>query len=635
MADYHKILQSYWGYDSFRSIQLDIIKSVVEEKKDTLGLLPTGGGKSIIFQVAGLSMTGITLVVTPLIALMKDQVENLQKRKIKAVAIHSGLSADEIDIALNNCIYGGYKFLYVSPERLETELFVNRVVQMKINLLVVDEAHCISQWGYDFRPSYLKIANLRNYVSDINCLALTATATPRVVEDIQDKLRFPDNNVLKISFERKNLSYIVRNIDDKQGYVLKTVHKMNSSGIIYVRNRKKTKQIADFLKKNGISADYYHAGLKNEIRDHKQAQWKSGKVSVIVATNAFGMGIDKPDVRYVLHLDIPDSLEAYFQEAGRAGRDNKKAYAGLLFNQSDIKKLERSIETNFPKISVIKNIYNAIFNFYQIPVGGGKGVVEDFNMPVFASRYKLNILIVYNSLKILQREGYLELTDEVNNPSRIRFIVSREELYKFQVSNEQFDSFIKLVLRTYTGLFTDYVKVNEDYLAKKARINRNMVYEYLKKLTSQKIINYIPQKRSALIIFTEERLETKSVFISPENYKERQKNFVERISSVISYALSGTKCRSQMLLNYFGEYKTPTCGICDICQKGKENKLSTESFHEIAEKLLELLKEPTGINTLVNSFSEHNESRILQVIQWLLDNNKIMYTNNIKLTIKE
>ena len=545
MTDFKKILIRYWGYADFRPLQLEIIQSVASGK-DTLGLMPTGGGKSITFQVYSLSKEGICIVVTPLIALMKDQVENLNKKGIKALAIHSGMSAMEIKITLDNAVWGDYKFLYVSPERLHSERFTERLKQMNVNLIAIDEAHCISQWGYDFRPSYLNIVQLRNILPETVFLALTATATPRVTDDIQEKLGFNTKNVLKMSFQRENLSYLVRNKENKITYILNTLQKVKGSGIIYVRSRRGTREISDELRKNKISADFYHAGLSNYARAQKQDDWISGKTRVIVATNAFGMGIDKASVRFVIHFDPTDSLEAYYQEAGRAGRDGKKAAAVLLFNNADKAKLKKHVSVAFPEIGNIKKIYHSLCNYLQVAEGFGKSQVFEFSLQNFAQAFKFQQSMVYSALKILQRQGYLEFTDEVDNPSRIYFSVSRDDLYKYQVANSNFDGFIKLLLRSYTGLFTGYVKIDEELLAKRAGINQEQLYNYLKHLRKSKIIDYIPRNRTPYIFFSKERVHIDRLKIEKENYDFRKKDFWERIQSVLKYAETNTQCRSQI-----------------------------------------------------------------------------------------
>lgn len=636
MSNYRDILKKYWGYPDFRPLQEDIIRSVADEGHDTLGLLPTGGGKSIIFQVPALAKDGVCLVITPLIALMKDQVDNLKRRNIKAAAIYSGMTKDEIDITLNNCIYGKIKLLYISPERIETEIFKIRAPQMNVSLVAIDESHCISQWGYDFRPSYLKIAQLRELLPEkVPFLALTATATPVVVDDIQEKLQFSKPNVFKKSFERKNLTYIVRHVEDKLNYLLKIAGKQPGTGIVYVRSRRRTYEIADYLKRNGISADYYHAGIKPEYKDYKQQQWKNGNCRIIVATNAFGMGIDKPDVRFVVHIDLPDSLEAYFQEAGRGGRDEKAAYAVLLYHDTDKQRLERFVNTGFPERKIIKNVYTALGNYYQIPVGGGKGMAFDFNMADFASHYKLPVLTVYNSLKFLQNEGYIEFTDELQNPSRLRFIMQRNELYKLQVKNAKFDAFIKLILRSYTGVFSDYVKIDENLLAKRANVDRNLIYKYLVKLSSQKIINYIPQKKTAMVIYTQERLDDESVRVSREHYESRKQRYIKNIEAVVNYAASTTTCRSQLLLSYFGQTNAARCGQCDVCRRRTELQLTHFEFETMKEKILTRLKAtPALTDDVINPFHPH-EKKALKVVQWLLENNQIYYRNDKNLIVKE
>ncbi|MCK4921896.1 MAG: ATP-dependent DNA helicase RecQ, partial [Bacteroidales bacterium] len=495
MNDFKQILTKHWGYSDFRPLQEDIIRSVFEGR-DTLGLLPTGGGKSITFQVPALAKEGICIVVTPLIALMRDQVSNLQKKEIKAIAVNSSMSKDEIDIALDNCIFGDFKFLYLSPERLASDLFKVRLEKMNVNLIAVDESHCISQWGYDFRPSYLNIAEIRDLLPEVPVLALTATATPKVVEDIMDRLKFRERNLFQKSFERTNLTYRVDNVEDKNRRLLNYCSDHKGTAIVYVRNRKKTKEISDFLKLNNISSDYYHAGINHESRSSKQENWQNGKIRVIVATNAFGMGIDKSDVRLVIHMDLPDSIEAYFQEAGRAGRDEKSALAVLIVNKADKRLAEQRISNTFPEIQLIKDIYQALGNYFQLAIGSGKGQSFDFILHDFLHKYKFSALVAHNSIKILQREGYIDISDEFNNPSRIHFKILRDDLYKFQVSNAKYDGFIKLILRSYTGLFSSYVAVDENLLAKRSGLSRDDVYKYLVRLSSSQIIDYIPMKRN-------------------------------------------------------------------------------------------------------------------------------------------
>lgn len=630
MADYKKILEQYWGYKQFRPLQEDIIKSVLEGK-DTLGLMPTGGGKSLTFQVPALCREGICIVVTPLIALMKDQVERLQRMGIKAQAIFSGMPFDEIDNALNNCIYGNYKFLYVAPERLTTELFQARFSKMPVNLITVDEAHCISQWGYDFRPAYLRIAELRKYFEHIPVLALTATATSNVVDDIQNKLLFKTKNTLRKSFERKNLYYSVKISENKEKDLLLITRKLNGSGIIYARSRKKCKEIAVFLKKNNISADYYHAGLNHEVRAQRQDNWTNGKTRVIVATNAFGMGIDKADVRFVIHVDLPDSIEAYFQEAGRAGRDENTAYAVLLYNSTDKNIVEQRIQVNFPEIETIKNIYQAVGNYCKVPYGGGKDMMFDFNLIDFASQYKFSSYTAYSSLKILEKEGYLELTDELNNPARIKFLLLRDELYKFQVANATFDAFIKLILRSYTGIFNDYTAIDELQLAKRANVPVDVVFQYLNRLNSVKVIRYIPQRKTPLIIYSEERLENKSLVISRENYRDRKQRFTERINRMILYASKQDNCRSKMLLEYFGEKEVDDCGSCDVCRRRKEAETIDEEFELMKEEIRGITKlQPVKLDNLIDNIPFEKE-KLLKTVRWLIDNGNLKYDGENRL----
>jgi len=620
---YKQILTRYWGFTSFRPLQEEIISSVAEGK-DTLGLMPTGGGKSITFQVPALAGDGICLVITPLIALMKEQVRRLNSMEIKSIAIHSGMSGEEIDIALDNAIYGDYKFLYVSPERISTRIFQSKVTRLNLSLVAVDEAHCISQWGYDFRPSYLKIASLRDHISDkVPFLALTASATPLVIEDIMKKLAFREKNVLKTSFERKNISYLVRKVEDKGTYLVDTLQKAKGSGIVYVRSRKRCKEVAELLVANGISADFYHAGLTDELRDKKQASWMEDETRVIVATNAFGMGIDKAEVRFVVHWDVPDSIENYYQESGRAGRDNKPAFAVLLYSQTDKNRLLESMRKKFPPVEKIKDTYEALCNFLQVPLGSGKDNVFDFSMQDFVSRYRLPVIETYNSLQFLQREGYVELTEEINNPSRVHFIVNRDDLYKFQVANEGFDGFIKLLLRTYSGMFTEFIPINEEALSRKSAATRETIYRYLVKLSSFNIIRYIPGKRTALVIFTEERLERKALMISPDNYLHVKEKYEIRLNKMIDYAESDNRCRSVILLDYFGE-ESDRCGICDVCRKRNELDLSKYEFDLILDEIKAILEKKNPDAEQLAKMIELPEEKVVKVIRWLLDHNKII-----------
>jgi ATP-dependent DNA helicase RecQ len=623
MNEYTSILQKYWGYSSFRPLQEDIISSVAMGN-DTLGLMPTGGGKSITFQVYSLSVEGICLVITPLIALMKDQVENLKKRGIKALAIYSGMTREEIKVALDNATWGDYKFLYLSPERISTERFRERLQNMKINLIAVDEAHCISQWGYDFRPSYLRIAELRQILPNIPVMALTATATSTVVGDIQDKLLFPKRNVLKKSFIRDNLIYKVRDESDKMGYLVRTLEKSKGSGIIYTRSRKKTREIAELLQKNNIKANYYHAGLSSESRHLRQDEWLSGKCRIIVATNAFGMGIDKPDVRFVVHAEAPDSIEAYFQEAGRAGRDGKKAVAMLLYNNTDTVRLKKGIAEKFPPQEMIKRIYDALCNFLQVAVGFGKDVTYDFNLINFANTYHFSLIYTFSALKILEQDGYIELTDELERPSMVHFRVDRDDLYKFQVANSNFDAFIKLLLRSYSGLFTEYKAIDEELLAKRASITRDLVYKYLSHLDSSKIIHYLPQKNTPFIVFIRERIDSSKLVISKESYQFKRDQYEKRVEAVIGYATTTSDCRSQQLLAYFDEKDSTRCGFCDVCESLNFMGISNMEFERIQTDIKAILNKEALLKHELFFKLKGNEENLQQVIRWLFDNEKIV-----------
>lgn len=622
MELYRQILTRYWGFPDFRPLQLEIIQSVAQGK-DTLGLMPTGGGKSVTFQVFSLSRDGICIVVTPLIALMKDQVEKLNAKGIKALMVHSGMSPAEIKIILDNAVWGDYKFLYVSPERLDSEYFTERLAKMQVNLVAVDEAHCISQWGYDFRPSYLNIIRIRKILPGVTILALTATATPEVVVDIQEKLGFIQKNVHQVSFLRENLSYLVRNVENKNGYLLETLQKVKGSGIVYVRSRKATHEIAAELVKNKISADFYHAGLTTSVRSEKQDAWISGKKRVIVATNAFGMGIDKPDVRFVIHFAPPESLEAYFQEAGRAGRDGKKSAAVLLYNNADKTKLKKQVTVAFPDVAQIKKVYNSLCNFLQVAEGFGKGQTFGFQLQEFAQAYKLQQAMVYNSLKFLQMEGYLEFTEEVDNPSRVYFTVNRDDLYKYQIANAAMDGFIKLLLRSYTGLFTGFVHIDEELLAKRSGISREQVYQYLKHLRQSKIIEYVPQNNTPYIYFNKERISIDRLKISKENYGARKAEFQKRIDAVIDYATSTTTCRSRILLSYFGEKDAPACGTCDVCKSLEQLELTNYEFERVSAEVKRLLENPCTYEKLLLEL-EGDQHKMRRIIKWLLDNEKIV-----------
>jgi len=551
-------------------------------------------------------------------------VNRLNELEIKSIAIHSGMSGEEIDNAIENCIFGDYKFLYISPERISTRVFQAKVSRFNLSLVAIDEAHCISQWGYDFRPSYLKIASLRDHIPEkVPFLALTASATPQVIDDIMKKLAFRGKNVLRTSFSRKNISYLVRKVEEKSTYLIRTLQKTGGSGIVYVRSRKRCKEVAELLVNNGISADFYHAGLTNELRDKKQASWTIGETRVIVATNAFGMGIDKSEVRFVIHWDLPDCIESYFQESGRVGRDGKPAFAVLLYSPADKSRLIDTIRKKYPSIEKIKDTYEMLCNYLQVPLGSGKDIVFDFNLYDFIAKYRLPVIETYNSLQFLQREGYMEFTEEINNPSRVHFIVSRDDLYKFQVANEAFDGFIKLLLRSYTGMFSEFVPINEEALSLKSAATRETVYQYLLKLSTLNIIRYIPGKKSALVIFTEERLVRKALMISPDNYLHVKENYEIRLHKMIDYADSDNHCRSVYLLNYFGE-ESDRCGICDVCRERNELDLSKYEFDLILDDIKSILNEKNPDAEELVRLIDYPEERVIKVIRWLLDHNKIV-----------
>ena len=614
---YQEILKQYWGYDNFRGIQEEIIESI-GSGHDTLGLMPTGGGKSITFQVPALSKPGLCLVVTPLIALMKDQVQNLRSKDIKAVAIYSGMTREEILVALENCIFGDYKFLYISPERLGTEIFRQKLKKMKISFITIDESHCISQWGYDFRPSYLKISEIREMLPDVPVLALTATATPEVVDDIQKKLEFREGSrVFRMSFERKNLAYIVRRTESKMEELLHILNSVPGSAIVYTRNRRRTKEVAELLVHQGITATFYHAGLNNDVKDDRQKRWVNNEYRVMVATNAFGMGIDKPDVRVVVHVDVPESPEAYFQEAGRGGRDGQKAYAVLLFAKSDRQTLHKRITDTFPDKEYIAKVYEDIQFYYQMAMGDGLGCTFAFNLDEFCRNFKHFPIQVDSALKILTRAGYLEYTDEQDNASRIMFLLRREELYKLREFDPEVEKLINVLLRSYTGLFSDYAYISEDTLELRSGITRQRVYEILQMLTRRRIVHYIPRKKTPYIIYTRERRDKNHLVLSKEVYEDRKESYVHRIEAMLEYITKEEQCRSRMLLRYFGEKNRHNCGQCDICVEKHPSGLRLGRFKDLSEEVLSALKEEPLLLPELLKRSDCPE-QMEQVVRYLL-----------------
>jgi ATP-dependent DNA helicase RecQ len=624
----HEILHQYWGYKEFRPLQVEIIESILQQK-DTLALLPTGGGKSICFQVPALMKDGICIVVSPLIALMKDQVENLNKRDIKAVAIYSGMSYREINITLDNCIHGDIKFLYLSPERLKSELVRERISQMNVNLLAVDEAHCISQWGYDFRPEYLQIAEIKSILKDVPILALTATATPEVIKDIQHQLNFTKQNVFIKSFERSNLSYVVNTFEDKNKRLLTILSKVKGTALVYVRNRRKTQEIASMLSQNNMRADYYHAGLPYAVRVKKQDDWTQNNTRIVVCTNAFGMGIDKPDVRLVIHYEMPESLESYYQEAGRAGRDEQKSYCVLLFNHSDELEAIHRMELNFPEEKEIKRVYQALCNYYSMPIGADVDSSFDFDIAEFCKRFNIQATIAYPALKILEQCELISLSESFYEPSKIKILLHQEELYKFQVEHPSYDDFVKLLLRSYGGLFDQYIIINEKILAQRTKKETELIETFLTKLHQMQVIDYQRQKDLPQITFTSSRVDAENISFNKALLKKRKDTASTKLNAMISYAKNTSVCRSKKLLEYFDEFGGTDCGVCDVCLERRKLGMNDDEFEGLIEKIrtIVVLKKTT-LNELVNSIKEEKEEKIIETVRFLLDSDKLRYNSS-------
>lgn len=619
---YREILRKYWGFDDFRGIQREIIQSICSGK-DTLGLMPTGGGKSLTFQVPALAMKGVCFVITPLIALMKDQVVHLRKHGIRAAAVYGNMMHNEIIATLENCIFGGIDLLYVSPERLSSELFQTKLKHMKVSFITVDEAHCISQWGYDFRPSYLQIARIRELKPDVPVLALTATATPQVTDDIQERLGFKEKNVFKMSFERKNLAYIVRRTADKQEEMVHILNSVNGSAIVYVRSRKRSKEISELLNSRGISATFYNAGLDHVTRDERQTEWQNDRMRVMVATNAFGMGIDKPDVRVVIHIDCPDSIEAYFQEAGRAGRDGNKAYAVLLYNGSDNRKLDKRINDNYPEKEYIRKVYEHLAYFYQIGMGSGMGHRFEFSIDKFCYTFKHFPIQVDSALRILSKAGYIDYDEDSDTKARVRFLLERNRLYTLNTLSDRETAVITALLRTYGGLFTDYVYIDEGLVAQLSEMEKPQVYMVLKNLSERSILHFIPRKKIPYIRYVREREETERLIIQKEIYEERKEQFRKRIYAMLEYATTDYVCRSRQLLRYFGEERSADCNQCDVCMENNRNRNSESMFKAACNAITEILKDGKKHSAAEFNAIRMNRDIIGEALQWLVNEEKI------------
>lgn len=626
---YVQILKQYWGFDNFRGIQRDIVESI-GSGKDTLGLMPTGGGKSITFQVPALAQEGVCIVITPLIALMKDQVQHLRNRGIMAAAIYSGMSRPEIVTTLENCILGSTKLLYVSPERIASPLFITKLGHMKVSFITVDEAHCISQWGYDFRPSYLHIADIRRLKPEAPVLALTATATHQVIDDIQERLSFSQKNVFRMSFERKNLAYVVRETEDKIGEMTHILQTMTGCSIVYVRSRKQTKEISDLLNKNNISATFYHAGLEPRVKDERQKLWSNDEVRVMVATNAFGMGIDKPDVRMVIHITAPSSLEAYFQEAGRAGRDGQKAYAVLLHQKSDNTTLRKRIDETFPDKEYIRETYNHIAYYYQIATGSGAGYTNLFDTDRFCRNFHHFPTLLLSVLKILQRAGYIECDMDPDASCRLMFLVDRDTLYRIPSASEDEERLLNVLLRSYSGLFTDYAYIDDELLAHRSGLTRQQVYLIFKSLNQRHIIHFIPQRKLPTLTYTVDRVDGDQLILGPEVYDDRKEQFTKRIEAVIAYANNHDECRSQQLLAYFDEQRTTHCGMCDVCIDHKRQENSEQRVRVAQEKIMQLLADGKQHDVKELSGLQLHAEDLREALGELVDEEKI-HTHTFKI----
>ena len=623
-----EVLKNYWNFDQFRPLQEDIIQSVLA-RKDTLALLPTGGGKSICFQVPALAQEGICIVVSPLIALMKDQVYNLKMRGIEAKAIFSGMGKREIDYTLDNCVYGKVKFLYVSPERLKTDIFKERVQKMKVNLIAVDEAHCISQWGYDFRPPYLEIAEIRKLIPDVPVLALTASATEQVQEDIQEKLLFEKKNIFRKSFLRENISYSVFYEENKAERLLTISKKVGGTGIIYVRNRRKTREVAEFLYRNGISADYYHAGLTPDQRNAKQENWINNKTRIIVCTNAFGMGIDKPDVRFVVHLDLPDNLESYYQESGRAGRDEKKSYAVILYDKNDLEMLQKGIDKKYPSVKEIKRVYQALGYYFNLAVGAGENVSFDFDLNIFIKQFEFDAATAFNALKVLEAEGYIAITDAVFLAPRLQVTGNREALYKFEVENRKLEPLLKLILRSYEGVFDHFAKIDLNFISRQLNTDRNEIEKALLFIEQIGIIEYEPMKDKPQIIYLKPRFADDNLYINTNFLKERKNIYKNNVESVIHYVENKLHCRSRVILNYFDEKETIDCGKCDICIEKKKKDILDSDIKRIEDKIkIALMTSKYSVKSIKNAIEKEKSEDVITVLRLLIDEGKLVENEN-------